>query len=148
MMLFADNGLTTWDIVGLVAIFAGFIAVVVILIVFVRFFRLWVQSATTGAGIGFLDMLGMTFRKVPPEVIVRSKIIAVQSGLTEADTGMTTRSLEAHYLARGNVPKVVRDGRGEEGQDHQSGVQAGHGHRSGWPGRAGGRANERVPKSD
>jgi uncharacterized protein YqfA (UPF0365 family) len=108
MRLFADNGLTTWDIVGFVAIFAAFLVLVVILAVIVRFFRLWVQSATTGAGIGFLDMLGMTFRRVPPEVIVRSKIMAVQSGLTEADTGMTTRSLEAHYLARGNVPKVVR----------------------------------------
>ena len=36
---------------------------------------------TTGAGIGIFDLLGMTFRKVNPAVIVRSKIMAVQAGL-------------------------------------------------------------------
>jgi uncharacterized protein YqfA (UPF0365 family) len=77
MTRFADNGLNAWDIAGLVAIFAVLVVVIVLLAVFVRFFRLWVQSATTGAGSGFLDMLGMTFRRVPPEVIVRSTIIAV-----------------------------------------------------------------------
>jgi uncharacterized protein YqfA (UPF0365 family) len=41
-------------------------------------------------------------------VIVRSKIMAVQSGLTEANQGLTTRALEAHYLAGGNVPNVIR----------------------------------------
>ena len=33
--------------------------------------------------------------------------MAIQAGLTEKD-GVTTRSLEAHYLAGGNVPNVVR----------------------------------------
>jgi len=46
----------------------------------------------------------MTFRKVNPEVIVRSKIMAVQAGLTD----ITTRMLEAHYLAGGKVPLVMR----------------------------------------
>jgi uncharacterized protein YqfA (UPF0365 family) len=49
----------------------------------------------------------MTFRKVNPNIIVRSKIMAIQAGLTEKD-GISTRSLEAHYLAGGNVPNVVR----------------------------------------
>src|SRR5690606_23214372 len=51
--------------------------------------------------------LGMTFRKVNPTVIVRSKIMAVQAGLGE-DTGITSKALEAHYLAGGNVPLVIR----------------------------------------
>ncbi len=51
----------------------------------------------------------MSLRKVNPNIIVRSKIMAIQAGLTEKD-GMTTRSLEAHYLAGGNVPNVVRGG--------------------------------------
>ena len=42
-----------------------------------------------------------TFRKVNPNIIVRSKIMAIQAGLTEKD-GISTRSLEAHYLAGGN----------------------------------------------
>lgn len=74
--------------------------------VVLKFLPLWIQSITTGAGIGLLDLLGMTFRKVAPEVIVRSKIIAVKAGLD--DKIMTTKSLEAHYLAGGNVPLVVR----------------------------------------
>jgi len=49
----------------------------------------------------------MTTRKVNPNIIVRSKIMAIQAGLTEKD-GVTTRALEAHYLAGGNVPNVVR----------------------------------------
>ena len=49
--------------------------------VFARYFRLWIQSVTTGAGVGFLDLLRMTFRKVNPTVITRSKIMAVQAGI-------------------------------------------------------------------
>lgn len=72
-----------------------------------RFFRLWIQSVTTGAGISIFDLLRMYFRKVNPTVIVRCKIMAVQAGLTD-DEGITTRALEAHYLSRGNVPLVIR----------------------------------------
>jgi len=38
---------------------------------------------------------------------VRSKIMAVQAGLGE-ETGITSKALEAHYLAGGNVPLVIR----------------------------------------
>ena len=76
------------------------------LAVFAHYFRFWIQSKTTGAGIGILDLIGMTFRKVSPGVIVRSKIMAVQSGIGDRD-GITSRSLEAHYLAGGNVPLVI-----------------------------------------
>ena len=79
----------------------------IVLAVFARYFRLWIQSVTTGARIGILDLLGMTFRKVNPTVIVRSKIMAVQTGLTD-EMGVTSVALEAHYLAGGNVPLVIR----------------------------------------
>jgi uncharacterized protein YqfA (UPF0365 family) len=89
----------------------GIIAVIIIILfilfIFARFFRWWVQSWMTGAGIGILDLLGMTFRKVNPEVIVRSKIMAVQAGIDEGQ-GVTSKALEAHYLAGGNVPLVIR----------------------------------------
>lgn len=75
--------------------------------VFVSYFWLWIQSVTTGASIGILDLLGMRFRKVVPSVIVRSKIMAVQAGLDES-TGITSKALEAHYLAGGNVSLVIR----------------------------------------
>jgi uncharacterized protein YqfA (UPF0365 family) len=75
--------------------------------IFARYFRLWIQSVTTGAGVSISDLWGMTFRKVNPAVIVRSKIMAVQAGLDES-TGLTSKALEAHALAGGNVPLVVR----------------------------------------
>ena len=85
----------------------GFFILVIILAVFTRYFRLWIQSVTTGAGIGIFDLLGMTFRKVNPAVIVRSKIMAVQAGIGD-EHGVTSKALEAHYLAGGNVPLVIR----------------------------------------
>ena len=94
--------LITWIVILVVAFF-GLIAFAV----FARYFRLWIQSVTTGARIGIFDLLGMTFRKVNPTVIVRSKIMAVQAGLGE-ETGITSKALEAHYLAGGNVPLVIR----------------------------------------
>ena len=77
-----------WVIGGIIALFA----VLVVLAVFARYFRLWIQSVTTGAGISIFDLLGMTFRKVNPAVIVRSKIMAVQAGLDEATTASRAKA--------------------------------------------------------
>jgi len=89
---------------------ASFVALfgLVFLMVFARYFGLWIQAKFTGAGVSLPNLVIMSFRKVNPGVIVRSKIMAVQSGLTDANEGLTTRALEAHYLAGGNVPNVVR----------------------------------------
>jgi uncharacterized protein YqfA (UPF0365 family) len=83
-----------------------FLVVLICFIIFLRFFPLWIQSLMAGAGVGIFDMIGMTFRKVNPEIIIRSKIMAVQAGLD--DRIITTKSLEAHYLSGGNVPAVVK----------------------------------------
>jgi len=108
MQLLAQNGaMDKSDLIFIIVLFAILIVGLVVFAVFARYFRLWIQSVTTGAGIGILDLLGMTFRKVNPTVIVRSKIMAVQAGLGE-DTGITSKALEAHYLAGGNVPLVIR----------------------------------------
>jgi uncharacterized protein YqfA (UPF0365 family) len=79
----------------------------IFLAVFASYFRLWIQSALTGAGISILDLLGMKFRKVDARTIVRGKIMAVTAGLSD-DRELTTKALEAHFLARGNVPLVIR----------------------------------------
>ena len=70
------------------------------------FFNLWIQSVLTGAGVGIWDLVGMWFRRVDARMIVKSKIMAVQAGLEDDD--LTSKALEAHFLARGNVPQVVR----------------------------------------
>jgi uncharacterized protein YqfA (UPF0365 family) len=105
MLLFAQD-IGDMGAVTIVIFLVVTIACLVLLAIFARYFRLWIQSKTTGAGIGMADLLGMTFRKINPAVIVRSKIMATQAGLTDAD--ITSKSLEAHYLAGGNVPLVIR----------------------------------------
>jgi uncharacterized protein YqfA (UPF0365 family) len=50
----------------------------------------------------FRDLVGMRLRKVSPVLIVRNMITATKAGLT-IDQG----KLEAHYLAGGNVTKVI-----------------------------------------
>ncbi len=98
----ASSSNNIWIVVFIIFIILGLIALAII----ARYFRLWIQSKMTGAGIGILDLLGMTFRKVSAPVIVRSKIMAVSSGLPQQE--ITTKGLEAHYLAGGNVPLVIR----------------------------------------
>jgi uncharacterized protein YqfA (UPF0365 family) len=107
MTLFAQQGPSDTQVITIIVLFVLFFFAVIAMAVFARYFRLWIQSKTTGAGITIFDLLGMTFRKVNPAVIVRSKIMAVQAGLTE-EMGITSRALEAHYLAGGNVPLVIR----------------------------------------
>ncbi len=91
----------------LILLIGALIVFLAFFVIFARFFRLWIQAATTGAGIGIVDLLRMTFRKVNPTVITRSMIMGVQAGLYD-DEGLTTKALEAHYLAGGNVPLVIR----------------------------------------
>ena len=104
MELFAQQAV---HVITVVVILLVIVAALVVFAVFARYFRLWIQSVSTGARIGILDLLGMTFRKVNPTIIVRSKIMAVQAGMND-ETGITSKSLEAHYLAGGNVPLVIR----------------------------------------
>jgi uncharacterized protein YqfA (UPF0365 family) len=91
----------------LVLFFVALVFMLVFLAVFTRFARLWVQSVMTGAGVGMFDLMRMWFRKVNPTVITRTKIMAVQAGLDD-DEELTTKALEAHYMAGGNVPLVIR----------------------------------------
>jgi uncharacterized protein YqfA (UPF0365 family) len=106
-LLAQGGGLFRGNALWLALLVIVLIVALALFAVFARYFRLWIQSVTTGAGVGFLDLLRMTFRKVNPTVITRSKIMAVQAGIYESE-GLTTKALEAHYLAGGNVPLVVR----------------------------------------
>ncbi len=94
-------------LVTLIVLGAGVFALLVVFVVLARYLRLWVQSVASGAGIGLFDLVAMSFKKVNPAVIVRSKIMAVQAGLGDS-TGLTSQALESHYLAGGRVPLVVQ----------------------------------------
>lgn len=80
------------------------LAAVILLFFFVgSSLALWVQALVSGARIGLLNIVFMRFRKVPPKLIVESKIMAVKAGLD-----ISVDSLESHYLAGGNVLRVVQ----------------------------------------
>lgn len=96
---------TQFVVVAFVAVIAFFLLISFILLA--KYFNLWVQAKFSEAKVTLIELVGMSLRKVNPNIIVRSKIMAIQAGLGDKD-GITTRSLEAHYLAGGNVPNVVR----------------------------------------
>jgi uncharacterized protein YqfA (UPF0365 family) len=76
------------------------LALVVVLgvVMIARYFNLYVQALMANANIGLIELVCMGLRKVNANIIVRSKIMAVQAGLTDKD-GVTRQGLEAHYLA-------------------------------------------------
>ncbi len=84
----------------------GFLVILglVVLFLFGKYFNLWLRSFVTRARIGPIHIVAMSLRKVSPAMIVDAKIAAVQAGLNE----IQTTAIEAHYLAGGNVQRVVR----------------------------------------
>ncbi|MEX2673231.1 MAG: flotillin-like protein FloA [Phycisphaeraceae bacterium] len=67
------------------------------------YLKLWIQAWFAGAPVGIFELIGMRLRQVSPALIVQSRIEAFKAGLS-IDLG----NMEAHYLARGDVPRVVR----------------------------------------
>jgi uncharacterized protein YqfA (UPF0365 family) len=99
--------MNTTNVLPLILLGAAILVALVIFAFVAKYLRLWVQSYASSAGIGLFDMVAMSFKKINPAVIVRSKIMAVQAGLGDS-TGLTRQALEAHYLAGGRVPLVVQ----------------------------------------
>ena len=64
---------------------------------------LWIAAWSSGAYVGLFTLVGMRLRRVPPATIVNAHISAVKAGLQ----GVSINELEAHYLAGGNVVRVV-----------------------------------------
>ncbi|HEX7050106.1 MAG TPA: flotillin-like protein FloA [Longimicrobiales bacterium] len=65
--------------------------------------RLWVEAVFAGVRVGLGDLIGMRLRKVNPAAVIRPLIAATKAGLD-----LTTKQLEAHYLAGGHVDRVVK----------------------------------------
>ena len=69
-----------------------------------KYFNLWLRAFVTRTRIGPFSLVFMSLRKVNPNLIVDAKISAVQAGITD----IPTTALESHYLAGGNVTRVIR----------------------------------------
>ena len=90
---------------AIVVVVFGLLLLAVLLIVMAAYGNLWFQGYMSSADVSLLSLIGMSFRQVDARVIMRSKIMAMQAGLGREN--VTTRRLEAHYLAGGNVPNVI-----------------------------------------
>ncbi len=84
-------------IIGIIAV----IGIVLFLILF-KFIGLWIRARVSNAPVGLFNLVAMWIRKVPPALIVDSRITAAKAGLE-----FSTDQLEAHYLAGGAVADVV-----------------------------------------
>ena len=66
--------------------------------------RTWLQAYMSNATISFQSLIGMSFRQVKIGLIVKSRIVLEQAGLTDT----TTSELESHFLAGGNLENTVQ----------------------------------------
>ncbi|MCP4548336.1 MAG: flotillin-like protein FloA [bacterium] len=80
------------------------ITIIVLLIMFTYFIPvgLWVTAFFSGVRVNLFTLIGMRLRKVPPQAIIRPLISATKAGLT-----LDINEMESHYLAGGDVVKVV-----------------------------------------
>jgi len=86
-------------VIGIVVflVLAGIVALVLLI-----YGNLWFQAYMSSARVSIYSLIGMTFRQVDARTIVHAKIMAEQAGIS-----VSTRRLEAHYLAGGSVPSVI-----------------------------------------
>ncbi|MEN0110023.1 MAG: flotillin-like protein FloA [Planctomycetota bacterium] len=70
--------------------------------------RIWLQAFMSNVPMNPLNLVFMSLRQVQPRTIVDARIQAMQAGVgQDPTTGINTRRLEAHYLAGGNVARVI-----------------------------------------
>lgn len=81
-----------------------FVLALVLVLVFFTFIPigLWISALAAGVHIGIVTLFGMRLRRVVPSRIVIPLIKADKAGLK-----ITANQLEAHYLAGGNVDRVI-----------------------------------------
>lgn len=89
------------EIIGLIFLIIVIFIGLIILLSFVPV-GLWISAAAAGVKVGLGTLIGMRLRRVPPVKIVTPQIKSVKAGIvTSID------KLEAHYLAGGNVDRVI-----------------------------------------
>ena len=80
------------------------IVVIFIVSLFLHFVRigLWISARAAGVNVGIFNLVGMRLRRVIPSKIVLPLVKANKAGLD-----VNANQLEAHYLAGGDVDRVV-----------------------------------------
>lgn len=97
------------DALAIGGIAVGVLATLVATLVFFHYGRLWFQAYMSGADVRMMSLIGMSLRQVKPGMIVTAKVMGRQAGLNiDRQLGMSTASLEAHFLAGGDVMQVLQ----------------------------------------
>ena len=87
---------------------AIFLFMVVLLVSLSPVLETLVSGYMSAADVQLHSLIRMHFTKVNPNVVVQAKVMSAQAELdTNRNTGISTRRLEAHYLAGGNVMNVI-----------------------------------------
>ena len=63
---------------------------------------LWIAAWASGAYVGLFTLIAMRLRRVPPHTLITARISAVKAGID-----ISVNDLEAHFLAGGNIVRVV-----------------------------------------
>ena len=69
---------------------------------FLYFLGVWIRALMSGARVSIWSLIGMKLRRIRPDLIVDARIQLIKAGLS-----LDTNSLEAHYLAGGDILNVV-----------------------------------------
>ena len=80
------------------------VVVIIVLSIFFTFvpLGLWISALASGVHIHVFSLVGMRIRRITPSRLIYPLIKATKAGIT-----IPTNKLEAHYLAGGNVDRVV-----------------------------------------
>lgn len=104
-----DDNSSIYAIVVMLVVIALIFFGLILGFFFIRYGKLWFQAYMSVADVRLVSLIRMHFTKVNPHVIVQAKVMSAQAGLnTSRSDGISTRRLEAHYLAGGNVMNVIR----------------------------------------
>ena len=87
---------------GVLLVIAGAAILFFIILLNIVPVGLWISALAAGVRVSLTSMVAMRLRRVPPRVIVLPMIKADKAGID-----VEQNQLEAHYLAGGNVDRVV-----------------------------------------
>ena len=92
------------SILGLFSAFGILIPILIglVIVLYLVPIPLWIAAWASGAYVGLFTLVAMRLRRVPPSTIITARISSVKAGLS-----LSVNDLEAHFLAGGDVVRVV-----------------------------------------
>lgn len=96
------TGSGTMSAVLIVGLLIALLVIIIAVFIVGQFLNLYIQALFSNARVTLPELIGMRLRKVDLRTVVYSRIRAVKAGMD-----ISTNRLETHYLAGGDVPKVI-----------------------------------------